>query len=1080
MPQFDDGVAMLYPSKVSGQSYVMPSDIFNRRGTNNKYDSGRIIVLGNEGEFEQVESGIVRLTDNGNVQLNIVTSKGYGTNIVETDRSILAENKFMQENTDWHNVEITIVLKYTGGSDLTSIILGTRTGLGKIDPCAGFSYKAGLILNGLSGFLSKQQYYPEGNDYRLFNTTKMGNTIKNKFIALKLCVYDLDSSGNPAEDSDEAQKVKLEFYGATERGVVAASTPTYVYDDLLDIYVLHDDGEYSPNGKFQMRYHGTNPVNGADVGETGVHVPSSPTGGFARVLYEAPYFLPNTDPDATSASIVVTDPKYYTDFDVTFYARTVAQLRTSPHAWECFWFMWHFNDAEGINFHHYYIALKSNGHVELGRKDNHVEAEEQYYLLAAEPAFTYSLNAWNKVRVRMEGIHIQVWIDDVLLIDMMDDGSLGAQSWAPNTPAVPSSQMASGRFAFYNEDAKVEVGPMTVTDLAIPTGGQLLNPFRLLKETVDDGGWGKADVCGGDAGQIGLWGGPVSTVEWRDNAGIQIQSLSVREIDPNEDFDSTMQPSSLTFIQTSPVEQSEENILSASVTDVSTGAVNDSLGVQQIYKTKPGGSVWISSKTGMLSDKQFSDNGYSIKSNGDGTYTVNGKSRIQSFSTKANADKGPDFDGYSTHNFNELKKRGAWDSPKSDWRDVEMTAYIKMEGASSSSSGDEVSWVTRSVRHNADSNSGCGGSSYHGNLHISGYPRFKKEDYHVSYQNDQLGPNGIGNVNKKTVGLKFISWNSSDNESVFLEIWLDKDNNNKWKKYHEKLDAGDWTTNGPDMKHCGALSDAAVISWASPKVIWKWNDPLKVTISKMSVREIIPEREDGTVPPPDTGGGGDTGGGTGGTGQLSRILTRYIGIYDVIVNSTGQTCAGAAPPSGSGSYTEIPGLTVTTITNEKPLAKNWASEDGRTRLGWYVTDNLAILHGERPTRVGVYLRKHGSPIGTLHVYIRDSSGNIKTEYGSGLDVSTLTTSYVLHETDFTNDDAPTEMGQGFATNWQLSVEWDDNSGDSSNYVGVGVNYNNPIDGGLTILFQYETEPGPDYAIVKQTSRDMCGKIYTSP
>jgi hypothetical protein len=404
-----------------------------------------------------------------------------------------------------------------------------------------------------------------------------------------------------------------------------------------------------------------------------------------------------------------------------------------------------------------------------------------------------------------------------------------------------------------------------------------------------------------------------------------------------------------------------------------------------------------------------------------------------------------------------------------------MTGYIKMSGGGSGT-GDEISFVVRSVRHSNSSHSGCGGSSYHGNLHISGFPRHKKEDWHVSYQNDPLADKGIGSVKGKTVGVKFVCYNMDDNKKVKQEIWLDKDNDNKWKLYSEKLDAGDWTTNGPDMKHCGATSNTAVISWGSPKVIWKWNAPLKVDISKMSVREIIPEKETGTTTPgPDGGGDPPT---TGGTGQLSRIQTTYVGLYDVIVNSTGLTCFGVAPPSPVGSYTEIPGISVTTITNDKPLAKVWDAEDDRIRLGWYLNSNSSLLKGKKPTRVSVYLKKVGSPTGNLEVCIRDNNRNKKVSYGTK-DVSTLTTDYVL--TDFTNDNAADDIPTGIGgTGWTVSAEWDDASGTSTNNVVAGVNYNNPVDGTNTIEFQYETQPGPGYSYLKNTTRDMAGKIYTSP
>src|ERR1051325_10199407 len=205
-----------------------------------------------------------------------------------------------------------------------------------------------------------------------------------------------------------------------------------VYDTFPTAYDLTTDPQTSPDGKWKMLYHGSNPdpAHPGDPGKTGVRIPASPTGGFARVLYAYPYLLANSTATATAASIVLSNPTYYGDFDVTFSLRTKASRRTpTPQAWECVWFMWHFNEADGTNFHHYYLALKTNGHLEVGRKDNSTQTEHQYYLLGSEPTFTFAYGAWNKVRVKSTANHIEIWIDDVKKVDIVDDGTVGS----PNT-----------------------------------------------------------------------------------------------------------------------------------------------------------------------------------------------------------------------------------------------------------------------------------------------------------------------------------------------------------------------------------------------------------------------------------------------------------------------------------------------------------------------------------------------------------------------------------------------------------------------------------------------------------------------
>jgi hypothetical protein len=132
--------------------------------------------------------------------------------------------------------------------------------------------------------------------------------------------------------------------------------------------------------------------------------------------------------------------------------------------------MWHFNEANGNNFHHYYLAFKSNGTLELGRKDNTVQVDEQYFL-STGVTYSYTVNTWNLVRVKSVGNAITVWIDGVQKINIVDDGAGGAQGGAPNTPAVPSAAMYTGKFGLYNEDAQVEFSPLTITTLGGASAG---------------------------------------------------------------------------------------------------------------------------------------------------------------------------------------------------------------------------------------------------------------------------------------------------------------------------------------------------------------------------------------------------------------------------------------------------------------------------------------------------------------------------------------------------------------------------------------------------------------------------------
>lgn len=208
-----------------------------------------------------------------------------------------------------------------------------------------------------------------------------------------------------------------------------------------------------------------------DAGQVGVRVPAG--GAFPRVMYEYPYSVTNKTSDAlnvngyigSSASLVLTEGPYYGDFDITFSVRTVAQKRgtpATPNAWESVWIMFRFNEAQGVHYHHYYLTLKSNGTLELGRKDNAVSIDEQYFL-DTTATYSYSAGTWYKVRIKCTVNLIEIWLDDIKKITFSDDGHLGPQGGAPNTPAIPSTYMLQGKIGLYNEDAEVEMSPMQVT-----------------------------------------------------------------------------------------------------------------------------------------------------------------------------------------------------------------------------------------------------------------------------------------------------------------------------------------------------------------------------------------------------------------------------------------------------------------------------------------------------------------------------------------------------------------------------------------------------------------------------------------
>jgi hypothetical protein len=248
-------------------------------------------------------------------------------------------------------------------------------------------------------------------------------------------------------------------------------TPTaIIYDDYAgDNYELTVDGGKSPNGKWLLGYHGRNPTDSTDIGHCGTTVPND--GSFPKIMFEYPYTKTNTTTSSTSASLIVSD-KSYGDFDANIKMRTLKSLRATPRNWENVWLMWHFNDAgyvitdKGAHFHHYYIMIHLDGTLEFGRKDNTTQTEHQYFLPTLVSKVTFNYGQWYNIRVNSVGNHIKIWIDGLLVVDLIDDGTKGSPSTDTTlgpVPHPPSTFMYSGRFGLYNEDSSVQFGPLSIT-----------------------------------------------------------------------------------------------------------------------------------------------------------------------------------------------------------------------------------------------------------------------------------------------------------------------------------------------------------------------------------------------------------------------------------------------------------------------------------------------------------------------------------------------------------------------------------------------------------------------------------------
>ena len=210
-----------------------------------------------------------------------------------------------------------------------------------------------------------------------------------------------------------------------------------------------------------------------------------------------------------------------------------------------------------------------------------------------------------------------------------------------------------------------------------------------------------------------------------------------------------------------------------------------------IYQTKVNGDEWFMDPDSLNNDKRFDANA-NLTRNVDGSWSVDSKEHSQlNIWTKGSGNfrqKG----AMDTYNHSVIAARGYWYKP-SDWKNVEMTGYFKLNEYVE----DEYSTYSRSIWHNRTHN-GCGGSDYKLKLHFDGTVSAEKEEWHVHYTDQPKPPwvpeheriEGLGNLTNKWIGLKNIVYNIEQNGTSYpkMEMWIDQNNSNVWKKVHEYVD----------------------------------------------------------------------------------------------------------------------------------------------------------------------------------------------------------------------------------------------------------------------------------------------------
>jgi hypothetical protein len=257
----------------------------------------------------------------------------------------------------------------------------------------------------------------------------------------------------------------------------------------------------------------------------------------------------------------------------------------------------------------------------------------------------------------------------------------------------------------------------------------------------------------------------------------------------------------------------------------------DKFGIKEIYPTKPGGEEWFMNMQNPTLDPRF-DPQANITKNPDGSYKMTKQEvRMEVYpSTGYNQDK------IATLNQKELAAKGYMQSPN-DWKNVEMTGYVKLISAPSD---DQFNWYSRGGRH-IDGRP-CEGTAYKGDVmyYFSGKTRFNKEQWFgkaYSFTSPKTVTNS--SIQGKWVGLKYVVYNFQHPDgktAVMLQSWFDENANGKWIKINEFVDSGGW---GHEGSYCGGTPDQ-LITWGGPIATFRWDYTTDVDFKNFSVREIEP------------------------------------------------------------------------------------------------------------------------------------------------------------------------------------------------------------------------------------------------
>jgi hypothetical protein len=256
----------------------------------------------------------------------------------------------------------------------------------------------------------------------------------------------------------------------------------------------------------------------------------------------------------------------------------------------------------------------------------------------------------------------------------------------------------------------------------------------------------------------------------------------------------------------------------------------DKFGTFQIYPTISGGREWFINMQDPFGDEIVTFNSdIALEKQSDDSWRVNSS---------------------------EVRMRVGTLPGQEEWKNVEMTGYVKMisptlttesseypdqdEGSEEGDSLDpHLTWRARGGRHN--DMVPCEGTALNGGLYLDGKVSWKKEIWHTGGYSDARGVSEIpSSFLNKWIGWKTVMYNLEEDSSVKMESYLDIDANNSWEKVSDVRDNGKWYADTSDEEFysvdCGKEKDY-IITNSGPTATFR-ADNLIFDFKNLSIREI--------------------------------------------------------------------------------------------------------------------------------------------------------------------------------------------------------------------------------------------------